>query len=126
VKIIRYVALKVIDNFWQEHLSNMEHMKDSVRLRGYGGKDPLVEYKNEGRKMFVSLLNEIDENIANNVLNPNVHLHDHAPSYKVSDLNKDVGRNDECPCGSGKKYKKCGLINTVEHQKNKEKLHKNG
>ncbi|MEK7124458.1 MAG: preprotein translocase subunit SecA, partial [Patescibacteria group bacterium] len=66
-QVVKFVALKVIDTFWQEHLSNMEHLRDSVRLRAYGGHDPLVEYKNEGRKMFQRMLDEIDLAIAENV-----------------------------------------------------------
>ncbi len=117
-QVVKFVGLKVIDTLWQDHLTNMEHMRDSVRLRAYGGKDPLVEYKNEGRQLFTCLLEEMDVAIANNILT--AHVHQGAPpnlslrgAPKQSD---EVGRNDLCPCGSGKKWKKCGMLNTKEHQ----------
>lgn len=62
-KIEKLVSLKTIDFLWMNHLTAMDHLKDSVRLRAYGQQDPLVEYKNEGHRMFQQLLNEIDENI---------------------------------------------------------------
>ena len=109
----KFISLKVIDTLWQDHLSNMDYMRDSVRLRAYGGKDPLVEYKNEGRRLFQQLLEEIDLTIGNNILKAGLQTHNHhQPIPKVvQDLAKknqyEVGRNDPCPCGSGKKYKKC-------------------
>lgn len=117
----RVVSLKVLDTLWQDHLSNMDHLRDSVRLRAYGGHDPLIEYKNEGHKMFHRLLEEIDMSIANSVLKANLQ-----PQKQPSESfgrpvlpksNEEVGRNDLCPCGSGKKFKKCGMLNTEEHQK---------
>jgi len=131
-QLIKIVALKAIDTLWQEHLSNMEHMKDSVRLRAYGGKDPLVEYKNEGHRLFTQLLEEIDATIGNNILKATFtphhhgdghsHNHSHAVPKVARDLAQknpqEVGRNDECPCGSGRKWKKCGRLNTQEHQQN--------
>ncbi|MSU60634.1 MAG: preprotein translocase subunit SecA, partial [Candidatus Staskawiczbacteria bacterium] len=133
-QLVRFVALKAIDTLWQEHLSNMEHMKDSVKLRAYGGKDPLVEYKNEGHRLFTQLLEEIDATIGNNILKASLtphhhnpgdghnHNHDYGVPKVVRDLARknpgEVGRNDECPCSSGKKYKKCGMIDSQEHQQN--------
>lgn len=67
-QVARFVSLKVLDNFWQEHLSNMEYMRDSVKLRAYGGKDPLIEYKNEGKRLFHQLLEEMDLEIADTIL----------------------------------------------------------
>ena len=64
----KVVCLRVLDMLWQEHLSYMDHVRDSVRLRAYSGRDPLVEYKNEGHKAFGQLLATIDANIAENVL----------------------------------------------------------
>ncbi len=122
-QIVKAVSLKVIDTLWQDHLSNMDHMRDSVKLRAYGGKDPLIEYKNEGRRLFTQLLEEIDFEIAHNILKAGiVSEHQHKPIPKIVqnladaalnpkpyplDPSKEVGRNDPCPCGSGKKYKKC-------------------
>ena len=59
-QIEKFVCLKVLNDFWIEHLENMEHLRDSVRLRAYGQRDPLVEYKSEGHKMFRRLLRDID------------------------------------------------------------------
>jgi len=117
-QIIKFVSLKVIDTLWQDHLSNMEHMRDSVKLRAYGGHDPLVEYKNEGRKLFMQLLEEIDATIANNILKAGVHIHHHQPAPPIINNIGEVGRNDLCPCDSGKKWKKCGMLNSQEHQEN--------
>lgn len=112
----KFVSLRVIDTLWQEHLSNMEHMRDSVRLRAYGGHDPLIEYKNEGRKLFQRMLDEIDVTIADNIMKAHMQTQS-APraraelannsSEKTRNTAREIGRNDPCPCGSGKKYKKC-------------------
>ena len=66
-KLLRFVCLKSIDMFWTEHLVNLEHLKDSVRLKAYGGKDPLVEYKTEGHRMFQGLWDSINSQIARTV-----------------------------------------------------------
>ena len=115
----KIVVLRVIDSLWVEHLENMESLRDSVRLRAYGQQDPLIEYKNEGRKMFQSFMDTIEGTIANALLNVSrVHEHKHAPvQVQQSPQQKGVGRNDPCPCGSGLKYKRCGLINAPEHSK---------
>jgi preprotein translocase subunit SecA len=104
----KFVCLKVLDTLWQDHLSNMEHMRDSVRLRAYGGKDPLVEYKNEGHRMFGELLKEMDLEIAQDIMSAGLSV---TPKNNVQisaqPSGSEVGRNDLCPCGSGKKFKKC-------------------
>jgi len=109
----KIVCLKVLDVFWVEHLENMEYLRDSVRLRAYGQQDPLVEYKREGHRMFRELLERIEVTIANSILRAEFVSQKpvrRSPSYvqsrPISD-NKKIGRNDPCPCGSGKKYKKC-------------------
>jgi len=66
-KLLRFVCLKSIDMFWTEHLVNLEHLKDSVKLKAYGGKDPLVEYKTEGHRMFQGLWDSINSQIARTV-----------------------------------------------------------
>jgi len=122
-QIAKFVALKVLDTLWQEHLSYMDHVRDSVRLRAYGGRDPLVEYKNEGHRAFKQLLATIDQNIVENILKAGIQRKSQIPKPN-SQLNpksqnpnyRRVGRNAPCPCGSGKKYKKCGMLNTEEHQ----------
>ena len=104
----KIVSLKILDTLWQDHLSNMDHMRDSVRLRAYGGHDPLIEYKSEGRKMFQRLLEEIDIDIANSILKANLQPQNQpSMDFASAKPKSEIGRNDLCPCGSGKKYKKC-------------------
>jgi preprotein translocase subunit SecA len=117
----KMVCLRVLDMLWQEHLSYMDHVRDSVRLRAYAGRDPLVEYKNEGHRAFGQLLATIDANIADNILKAGLQVQQKDPrgtppqSHAVESGKKEIGRNDLCPCGSGKKWKKCGMLNTEEH-----------
>ena len=107
----RAITLQTIDYFWQDHLDTMDHVRDAVRLRAYGQQDPLVEYKNEANKQFRQLLEVIEANIIQNLFKfstqsvPKIELKS-APAKSASDFGK-VNRNDPCPCGSGKKYKKC-------------------
>ena len=114
----KYVCLRVIDSLWIEHLENMEQLRDSVRLRAYGQQDPLVEYKNEGHKMFKGLLENIDTLIAQSIFGVRVTAQAQpVPTQVVSRQEPRVGRNDPCPCGSGLKFKRCGLIGAPEHKK---------
>lgn len=134
-QICRFIMLQAIDTHWMEHLDTMDHLRDSVRLRGYGQRDPLVEYKREGFSLFERMIVEINKQVVYTVLKVTMqaeehqHEHVHAPpvqlvtnlsdgsgSSTVADEDR-TGRNDPCPCGSGKKYKKCGLLNTPEHQR---------
>ena len=107
-QIEKFVLLRSVDTLWMDHLDNMDHLRDSVRLRAYGQRDPLIEYKNEGIKLFQRLLGSIQSTIVNTIykvaLAPGV-----APVNRESSpsANKRVGRNSPCPCGSKKKYKKC-------------------
>jgi len=114
-EIEKIISLRVIDLLWQNHLENMEYLRDSVRLRAYGQLDPLVEYQREGHKMFKELLDAIDKAIVNTILRakivPQKMERRVVPSFQSQ---KKVGRNDPCPCGkidpkTGKpmKYKKC-------------------
>ncbi|MFH0852522.1 MAG: preprotein translocase subunit SecA [bacterium] len=133
-EIEKFLTLRTIDIFWMDHLDNMEHLRDSVRLRAYGQKDPLVEYKNEGHRLFRDLLAAIESNIVKSIYK--VVLAKDAPRQELplaqarenrgtdpsasASGNKNIGRpaqrgsspaklgrNDPCWCGSGKKYKKC-------------------
>jgi len=137
----KIVALRSIDSLWLSHLEEMDHLRDSVRLRAYGQQDPLVEYKNESRRMFDELVNAIEENTTNSILNaqlapqhPEGPMHTHNVSYSSpagatsnsapvrqtqskAPASPKIGRNDPCPCGSGLKYKRCGMINAPEHKK---------
>lgn len=131
-QLYRYVCLQSLDNLWMEHLDTMDHLRDSVGLRGYGQRDPLVEYKRESFELFKRLLKQIDKQIVYTVYKvgfmPNPPQTDlQAAAAKSSSTNTTeevdpnavgVGRNDPCFCGSGKKYKKCGLLNTEEHKQN--------
>ncbi len=111
----RLVLLRSIDTLWQEHLDTMEHLRDSVRLRGYGQRDPLIEFKNEGFQLFQRLLAEIDKQIVYMIFK--VDVVQQPQSRNTDHASRNIGRNDPCPCGSGKKWKKCGLLNTEEHKK---------
>jgi preprotein translocase subunit SecA len=114
----KLVYLRSIDTLWQEHLDTMEHLRDSVRLRGYGQRDPLLEFKSDGFELFQRLLDEIDKQVANMIFKVEVAPQpvNPQPTAEKVEGEKEPGRNDPCPCGSGKKYKKCGLLNTAEHQ----------
>ncbi|HHE76597.1 MAG TPA: preprotein translocase subunit SecA, partial [Candidatus Parcubacteria bacterium] len=112
----RIICLKTFDFFWMEHLEDMARLRDSVGLRAYGQKDPLVEYKKEGHRMFKQLMEMIDKTVADGLLKSklrpidnNISQNNQQPEKKVvfASGKKKVGRNDPCPCGSGKKYKKC-------------------
>jgi len=107
-QIEKFVCLRSLDTLWIEHLENMEYLRDSVRLRAYGQQDPLVEYKGEGRKMFQRLLSDVEVVIANNILKAELTRQKpiQPQPVKIGDK-RTIGRNDPCPCGSGKKYKKC-------------------
>ena len=121
--IEKLVLLQSIDTLWTSHLDTMDYLKQGVGLRAYGQRDPLVEYKTEGNRLFVDLLKAIQANVAFMIFKVgfpqenSVPPSGEGPAGKV----KKVGRNDPCPCGSGKKYKYCGLLNTPEHQKNMQK-----
>jgi len=119
----RLLLLEAFDRFWMEHLDTMTDLREGISLRNLAQRDPLVEYKNEGFKMFDDMLKKIDESIVTRFfkvrlvkreeqipvgINTN---QDKRPGnvgkQKTIKKNKKVGRNDPCPCGSGKKYKKC-------------------
>jgi len=104
-QIEKFIPLKVLDTYWIEHLENMGHLRDSVRLRAYGQQDPLIEYKREGHGMFRHLLDTIDSVIAKAIMKADVKIK-RKPAFVKTTAGK-IGRNDPCPCGSGKKYKKC-------------------
>ncbi len=124
--IVRVMMLQIIDTLWMEHLDAMEHLRSSVNLRAYGQRDPLVEYKKEGLRAFKSLeatlrnelilfIENLDGFFAAQQAQQNF-----VPVIPNTTANDDgtkskIGRNDPCPCGSGKKWKKCGELNTEEH-----------
>lgn len=101
--------LGTLDLFWMNHLESMEAFRESVRLRAYGQHDPLVEYKREGHQLFAQMMEGFEKWMAENA----EHLHQLTARPKVNSQSllvnsyAKVGRNDPCPCSSGKKYKKC-------------------
>ncbi len=118
--VAKLISLRTLDTLWVEHLEAMEHLRDSVRLRAYGQQDPLVEYKNEGHKMFQNLLRMIESSIIQTLFRASLTKEPMpVPQPVATNLTKlgqpsKVGRNDPCPCGkkdpvTGKpiKYKKC-------------------
>ncbi len=107
--VAKLISLRTLDMLWIEHLENMEYLRDSVRLRAYGQQDPLVEYKNEGHKMFRDLLSTMESMTASNILKVGLTQTPQQPLNQPvrSKANQEIGRNDPCYCGSGKKYKKC-------------------
>jgi len=102
----RLVMLRVIDRLWMEHLTEMEHLRQGIGLRAVGQEQPLVVYKREGHASFEALLAGIQHDVAHSIYH--VGIAREAPKKKEAVMaGKRVGRNDPCPCGSGKKYKHC-------------------
>jgi len=120
------VMLQIVDNHWKEHLLSMDHLRDGIGLRGYAQVDPLREYQREGYEMFMDLINRIQADSVGTLFHLQVQPHHEPPPEARPQAppmayshggeggappkqrqKKKVGRNDPCPCGSGKKYKKC-------------------
>ena len=103
----RLVMLRVIDRLWMEHLTAMEQLRQGIGLRAVGQEQPLVVYKREGHAYFEALLASIQHDVVHSIYH--VGLAKEAPQKKKEAVmvGKKVGRNDPCPCGSGKKYKHC-------------------
>ncbi len=115
-QIERIFCLRTLDIFWIDHLSQMEELRDSVRLRAYGQRDPLIEYKNEGHRIFQEFLLAVENKIVQAIFRaqPAAVPLVRADTYVDSRPKAKIGRNDPCPCGkinpqTGKpiKYKKC-------------------
>ena len=105
--IERVVMLRVIDKLWMEHLTAMEDMRQGIGLRAVGQQDPLMVYKREGRALFDGLLASIQHDVARNIYHVNLVKKEPPRQKQAVIAGKKVGRNDPCPCGSGKKYKHC-------------------
>lgn len=126
----RQVMLAVLDRKWREHLYEMDYLQEGIGLRAMGQRDPLVEYQREGFDLFAAMMDSIKEQVVGFVFNAQVNLNDPSlPKQKDQNLQysapsldraanaapervpatrgPEVGRNEPCPCGSGKKYKKC-------------------
>jgi len=145
-ELVRYVMLSTLDRLWKDHLYDMDHLRESVGLRAYGQKDPLIEYKQEGYDTFVTMTSTMKKEIVSNVfrtssvpshvalpfgIRPQDLLYSDSSTMPIPQTTtfseseggaaapavkshtpyvregKKIGRNEPCPCGSGKKYKKC-------------------
>ena len=115
--LARGSALSFIDQSWKDHLSEMDYLRSGIGLRAMGQRDPLVEYQNEGYDLFEELINNVKFSVIRILLNFDKNLivqkeKNIDDNVKEKVITKDkIGRNDTCYCGSGKKYKKCGLVN---------------
>ncbi len=120
----RLVMLRTIDNLWIEHLTMMEDMRQGIGLMAVGQRDPLVAYKREGHNQFQNLLSTIQHDVVHTIYHVSIVKKEAQPApsamaqvaagtvgggkkQPLKVASKKVGRNDPCPCGSGKKYKKC-------------------
>ncbi|MCR4441623.1 MAG: preprotein translocase subunit SecA [Peptococcaceae bacterium] len=114
----RLVTLRVVDNKWMGHLDAMDQLRHGIGLRAYGQRDPLVEYKYEAYDMFNQMIEEIQEEIVRYVYHVTfverpkeredlVENRGEGEVKRTPVTSRKIGRNDPCPCGSGKKYKKC-------------------
>ena len=120
-EIERIIILRVVDEKWMEHLDAMDQLREGIGLRGYGQKDPVMEYKFEGYEMFQNMIDSIREDVVRYVFRVNVietpkveqprniveNKYQEQQARRPVRREPKVGRNDPCPCGSGKKYKKC-------------------
>lgn len=134
--ISKVLLLQTIDMLWKDHLLNMDHLREGIGLRGYGQRDPLIEYKREAFEMFENMIYRIKEDTISKLMRVQIkaeeaidrvitlrqarqRMNENRPAVGFGGTQqaptatrtisgvKKVGRNDPCPCGSGKKYKKC-------------------
>ena len=114
--LARGSALSFIDQLWKDHLSEMDYLRSGIGLRAMGQRDPLVEYQNEGYDLFEDLINNVKFSVIRILMNFDKNLivqkeKNIDDNVKEKTITKDkIGRNDPCYCGSGRKYKKCGLV----------------
>ena len=114
------ISLRVIDTNWMDHISTMSHLREGVGLRGYANENPLQAYTMEGYQLFDNMLNKINSEISIYLLKSEIRhnterktvskkmiTNDGKDTIKIQKKSEKVGRNDPCPCGSGKKYKNC-------------------
>ncbi|MGK7344951.1 MAG: preprotein translocase subunit SecA [Candidatus Nitrospinota bacterium M3_3B_026] len=132
-EIGKYITLQILDTNWKDHLLAMDHLKEGIGLRGYAQKNPLNEYKREGSQLFMEMLDRIREDTVAALFHVQIqsdeearvrqremakrrerqkkivesHGEDGKKQQTVRRSSKKIGRNAPCPCGSGKKYKKC-------------------
>ena len=124
-EIERVVTLRVVDEFWMDHIDAMDDLRQGIRLRAYAQTDPVIEYKREGFDMFEAMNDAIKEEIVRRVFLVRIKTNEEIKRQRVAKVTGEgaggdktvkrqpvvkkikVGPNDPCPCGSGKKYKKC-------------------
>lgn len=111
--IIAQQLVRILDTLWIEHLEHLESLRDTVNLRAYGQHEPIVEYRREAHILFERLLRAFEQIIFNSIFPifemdiSNINFNKPARKVVPSTETKDIGRNDPCYCGSGKKFKKC-------------------
>ena len=118
----KVISLQVLDNYWMEHINTMSHLREGIHLRGYAQEDPLRAYTMEGFDLFDNMLQRIDKDISIFLLKAEVRQNierketntkqitndpDKGDKKQPKKASKKIGRNDPCPCGSGRKYKQC-------------------
>ncbi len=127
----KWLMLEILDNAWKQHMLNLDHLKEGINLRSWGQKNPLIEYKREAFDMFKEMMQQMRWDIVHHIFHLklerfNQHELEHKRQRELDELNlisasmqqaegnrpleraeDKVGRNEQCPCGSGKKYKKC-------------------
>ena len=125
----KWLMLEVIDQAWKQHMLNLDHLKEGINLRSWGQKNPLIEYKREAFDMFQDMMQQIRAEIVHHIFHLNLERFDQQEierrrKRELEELNliggdntterqpvmregDKVGRNDPCPCRSGKKYKRC-------------------
>ena len=114
--LARNSALSFIDQSWKDHLAEMDYLRSGIGLRAMGQRDPLVEYQKEGYDLFEELIDNVKFSVIRILLNFDKNLivkkeKNIDDNVKEKTITKDkIGRNDPCYCGSGKKYKKCGMV----------------
>jgi len=120
-EIERAVMLQVVDSKWMDHLDAMDMLREGIGLRAYGQKDPLVEYRREGFEMFQAMIDSIQDEIIRYIMRVTPQVREEVPEQPRNitenryegepsepvHTGDQIGRNDLCSCGSGKKYKKC-------------------
>ncbi len=117
----RLILLRVVDSLWMDHIDQMQILRNEIGLQAYGQRDPVVEYKRQGFEMFDNMVDRIHEDVTAFLLNAKIEIKKEMPKQRAFtpvdqvtnkssspvSKKKEVGRNDPCPCGSGKKYKNC-------------------
>ena len=110
-EIEKKIFLQIIDFSWRSHLQYLEELRQVIGLRSYGQKDPLAEFKKEAFNLFTGLLEKIKTDVIKFLLNLNIVISDKKNEEETNKQNKfknqKIGRNDKCPCNSGKKFKHC-------------------